>query len=435
MEVKAKKLNGANASAEAKISGEVVKGKEEKILKTLAKDANVAGFRKGKVPTSVLRARYGEKVKTDAEQEAVRELYDLAIKELGFDEKDVVGEPIFSKFERSESGDIDVELKISYKPVIKLEGYEECIPEFKLPRVTKAETDERIKNLLRANAPLKTIEGKRAAKEGDFVVIDFEGFIGDVAFEGGKAENYTLEIGSKSFIEGFEEGLVGVKAGGSKDVAVTFPQSYGNKDLSGKEAVFKVKLHEIKEKDVSEEISEELLKKLLPNEPTPTKELLDEKIKEQIKNEKISKLYHEDLKPKFVEAMVQKFDFDLPDYIVEQEIDVLFRNTFVNIKPEELEEYKKDPKKTQEKRESYRGEAHNSVKLTFIVSELALLNNINVTDQEVTQMIYFEAIQYGQEPKTHFENYKKQGVLPAIKMAMIEDRLFQTLFDKANKGK
>jgi trigger factor len=114
---------------------------------------------------------------------------------------------------------------------------------------------------------------------------------------------------------------------------------------------------------------------------------------------------------------------------------VLFRNIFVNIKPEELEEYKKDSKKAREKRESYRQEAENSVKLTFIVNELAILNNISVTDQEVTQMIYFEAIQYGQEPKAHFDNYKKQGVLPAIKMAMIEDRLFQTLFDKANKGK
>jgi trigger factor len=434
MEVKVVKVNSANASAAATISGKTIEQKEDKILKILAKDAKIDGFRKGKVPPSVLKGRYGDKVKADAEQEAVKELYDIAVKELGLNEKSVVGEPFFSKFDRKEDG-IEVELKISFKPQVKLDGYEECIPEFKTPSVTKKEIDERVNSLLKATAPLKAIATKRGAKKGDFAVIDFEGFIDDAAFEGGKAENYTLEIGSKSFIEGFEEGLTGLKAGGSKDIKVTFPQEYANKNLAGKEAVFKVKLHEIKEKDIPEEIGEELLKKFLPNEKQPTKELLEEKIKEQIKNEKISKLYHEELKPKFVEVMVKKFTFDLPDNIVEQELDIHFRNAFVNIGKEELEEYKKDPKKAREKRETFRKDAEDSVRLTFIVNELAILNGVSVTDQEVTQMVYYEALQYGQEPKAHFENYQKQGVLPAVKMAMIEDRLFQTLFDRAKKGK
>ncbi|MDR2081731.1 MAG: trigger factor [Campylobacteraceae bacterium] len=434
MEIKATKLNSANASAAAKIDNKTIQAKEDKILKVLAKDVKIDGFRKGKVPPAILKGRYGQKVKADAEQEAVKELYDAAVKELELDEKSIVGEPFFSKFDRKDDG-IDVELKISFKPEIKLDGYEECIPEFKLPSVAKKEVDERINSLVKAAAPLKTIGTKRGLKNGDFAVIDFEGFIDDAAFEGGKAENHTLEIGSKSFIEGFEEGLTGLKAGGSKDINVTFPQNYSNKDLAGKEAVFKVKLHEIKEKDIPEEIGEETLKKFLPNEEKPTKELLEEKIKEQIKNEKISKLYHEDLKPKFVEAIVKKFDFDLPDNIVEQEIDIHFRNAFANIGQDELEEYKKDPEKAKDKRESFRSDAQDSVRLTFIVNELAILNGISVTDQQVMQMIYYEALQYGQEPKAHFENYKKQGVLPAIKMAMIEDKLFQALFDKANKGK
>ncbi|MDR1461386.1 MAG: trigger factor [Campylobacteraceae bacterium] len=433
MEVKVVKVNGANASATATISNKIIEQKENKILKELAKNAQVDGFRKGKVPPSVLKARYGDKVKVDAEQEAVKELYDIAIKELELGESDVVGDPIFSKFDKKEN-EIDVELKVSFKPEIKLDGYEECIPKFENPKVDKSEIDERVSNLLKTTAPLKTIESKRALEKGDFALIDFEGFIDDVAFEGGKAENHTLEIGSKSFIEGFEDGLVGLEAGEQRDVKVTFPGNYGNKDLAGKEAVFKVKLHEIKEKDIPEEIGEELLKKLLPNEKEPTKELLEEKIKGQIKNEKTSKLYHEELKPKFVEAIVKKFTFDLPDSIVEQEMDIHFRNMFVNIGKDDLEEYKKDPKKARDKRETFRKDAGDSVRLTFIVNELAILNNIVVTDQEVTQMLYYEALQYGQDPKVHLENYKKQGVLPAVKMAMIEDRLFQTLFDRTNKG-
>jgi trigger factor len=434
MEVKVVRVNSANASATAVISSQIVEQKEDKILRTIAKDARIDGFRKGKVPPSVLRARYGDKVKADAEQEAVKELYDAAVKELGLEAKDVVGEPIFSKFDKKEN-EIDVELKISFKPEVNLEGYEECIPEFKTPSVTKKEIEERVNSLVKTAAPLKAIATKRGLKNGDFAVIDFEGFINDTAFEGGKAENHTLEIGSKSFIEGFEEALVGLKAGSSKDINVTFPQNYSNKELASKEAVFKVKLHEIKEKDIPEELSEEFLKKFLPNEEKPTKELLEEKIKEQIKKEKVSKLYSEELKPKFVEAIVKKFTFDLPENIVEQEIDINFRNAFVSIAKEELEEYKKDPEKVKAKRESFRSDAQDSVRLTFIVNELAILNNINVTDQEVTQMIYYEALQYGQEPKAHFENYKKQGVLPAIKMAMIEDKLFQALFDRADKGK
>jgi trigger factor len=434
MEVKVVKVNGANASATATISNEIIEQKENKILKTLAKDARIDGFRKGKVPPLVLKARYGDKVKVDAEQEAVKELYDTAIKELGFEESSVIGEPIFSKFDKKDN-EIDVELKISFKPEMKLDGYEECIPEFEIPKVTKAEIDERVSKLLETTALLKTVESKRALKKGDFALIDFEGFIDDVAFEGGEAKNHTLEIGSKSFIDGFEDGLIGLKAGGQRDIKVTFPENYGNKDLAGKEAVFKVKLHEIKEKDIPKEISEELLKKFLPNEEKPTQELLEEKIKEQIKNEKTSKLYHEELKPKFVEAIVKKFTFDLPESIVEQEMDIHFRNAFVNIGKEDLEEYKKDPQKARDKRETFRKDAEDSVRLTFIVNELAILNNIGVTDQEVTQMLYYEALQYGQEPKAHLENYKKQGVLPAVKMAIIEDRLFQTLFDRVNKGK
>ncbi|MDR0666064.1 MAG: trigger factor [Campylobacteraceae bacterium] len=432
MEIKVVKVNNANASATATISNEIVEQKENKILKKLAKDVRIDGFRKGKVPPSVLRARYGDKVKADAEQEAVKEVYDTAIKELG--EKDVVGEPIFSKFDKTDDG-INVELKISFKPEIKLDGYEECIPEFELPETAKEEIDERINALLKTTAPLKAIATKRGLKNGDFAVIDFEGFINDAAFEGGKAENHTLEIGSKSFIEGFEESLIGLKAGGSKDINVTFPENYSNKELAGKEAVFKVKLHEIKQKDIPKEIGEEFLKKFLPNEEKPTKELLEQEIKEQIKREKISKLYSEELKPKFVDSIVKKFTFDLPENIVEQEIDIHFRNSFAGISKEDLEEYKKEPQKAKAKRESFRSDAEDSVRLTFIVNELALLNNISVSDKEVTQMIYYEALQYGQEPKAHFENYKQQGVLPAIKMAMIEDRLFQTLFDKAHKGK
>jgi trigger factor len=353
MEVKATKLNSANATASTKIDAKIIEKNQDKILNSLAKTAKVDGFRPGKVPASVIKARYADKVKQDAEQEAVKELFDAAIKELKIEASEIIGEPIFTKFERAEDG-IDVELKISLRPQIKLDGYEKFIPIYDEIKVDKKEIDERVANLLKQSAPLKKVDSKRAVKNGDFVLIDFEGFIDEKAFQGGKADAYTLEIGSKSFIAGFEDGIVGMKADDTKDIQVTFPAEYGNKDLAGKDAVFKVKLLEIQEKDVPKEISEEFLKRFLPSEKNPTEDMLKEQVQIQIQNEKQNRLYNEELKPKFVDDLVKNIDFDLPDTIVEQEMDAQFRNIFRSISEADMEEFKNNPEKVKERRETFR---------------------------------------------------------------------------------
>ena len=435
MQVKVEKINGANASAAAVISGELLKKKQDKIAKSVAKDAKVDGFRAGKVPMAVVMKRYGDKIQQDAEQEALQELLTDALKELDKKPENVVGEPQISKFERIEDG-IDVEVKVSFRPEVKVEGYEECIPEYATPRVTKKEISDRLGKLLEMVAPLAKIEEDRGLEDGDTALFDFAGYIDGEAFEGGTAEKYSLQIGSGQFIPGFEEGMKGLKVGEERDVNVAFPAEYGAANLAGKDAVFKVKLHEIQGKDVPEEPTEAMIKQLLPGEENADAKMLDDRIKEQIKNEKLSKLYNEELKPKFIEAVVEKLSFDLPENIVEQEIDMQFRNEWQNFSEEELEGFKADPAKVQAKRETFRDDAAKSVKLTFIVDELARLNEISVSDQEVTQTIYYEAMQQGQDPKQYMEMYQKQGVLPAVKMAMIEDKLFGKLFDKDTpKGK
>lgn len=435
MQVKVEKINGANASAAAVISGELLKKKQEKIAKNVAKDAKVDGFRAGKVPMAVIMKRYGDKIQQDAEQEALQELLTSALTELDKKPENVVGEPQISKFERVEDN-LDVEVKVSFRPEIVVEGYEACIPEYATPRVTKKEISERLGKLLEMVAPLAKIEEDRGLEDGDTALFDFTGYIDGEAFEGGSAEKYSLQIGSGQFIPGFEEGMKGLKAGEERDVNVAFPAEYGAENLAGKDAVFKVKLHEIQGKDVPEEPTEAMIKQLLPGEENADAKMLDERIKEQIKNEKLSKLYNEELKPQFVDAVVEKLSFDLPENIVEQEIDMQFRNEWQNFSEEELEGFKADPAKVQAKRETYRDDAVKSVKLTFIVDELARLNEVSVSDQEVTQTIYYEAMQQGQDPKQYLEMYQKQGVLPAVKMAMIEDKLFGKLFDKDTpKGK
>lgn len=432
MDLKIDKINSANAKVTTTIGKDELQQAQDKIAREFAKKANIPGFRAGKVPVNVVKTRYKKEITSDAEQELVQKLFQQALKDLGRDTKDVVGEPVFKKFDKK--GDtIDAEIIISFKPELKLDGFEECIPTHATPRVTKKDVDEQKDKIFAMVAPLKPIKGKRGLKKGDFALFDFDGYVDGKAFDGGKAENYTLEIGSGQFIPGFEDGMIGLKAKESKDINVTFPENYGGSELAGKDAVFKVTLHEIQAKELPETLDEETLKRLLPNEEKPTSEKLEEQIKEQVKADKLNKLYEEELKPKFVKSVVKKFTFDLPENIVEQELDMQVRQNWQSFSKEEIEGFQKDPKKLEAKRESYKNDAIDSVKLTFIVDELAQQKGISVDDQEVMQALYYEAMQQGQNPKEYVEMYQKQGVLPAVKMAMIEDKLFRSLFFDTKK--
>ncbi|MBZ7938835.1 trigger factor [Campylobacter sp. W0014] len=426
MEVKAKQLDSVNATASVKIPSGMIKNEVENLAKKASKNIKMDGFRPGKVPVAAVLKRYEKELTQDAEQNLFKSAVDNALKELKKEAKELVGEPYFEKFDR-QNGEIIAELALSFKPELKLDGYEKLIPEYQTPKVTKKEIDEKKEELLKRFATPEAIKTKRALKEGDFAKFDFEGFVDEKPFDGGKAENYILEIGSKQFIPGFEEGMIGMKIGEEKDINVTFPKEYGAPHLAGKDAVFKVRLHEIQELKMPE-LDEEMVKKLLPNEEKPSIELLEEKLKEQIKNEKLFKLVNDELKAKFADALIAEYNFDLPRGIVEQETDMQFRAAFNTFSEKEIEEIKADKEKYQQKRDSFKEEAQKSVKLTFIIDELAKIRKIEVSDQELVQAIYFEAYRYGMNPKEHLDNYKKQGALPAVKMALIEEKLFNDIF-------
>jgi trigger factor len=393
----------------------------------------IDGFRPGKAPVSVVKKRLGDRLVQDAEAEALREVLNTASKELELDAEKIIGEPAVTKFDRGEDA-IEVELKLSLKPEIEVGDVSDIVPEVKTPRVTKKEVDERIKELAEAQAPFESIEEDRGLENGDLAVFDFEGFLDGEPFEGGKAENFELRIGSGQFIPGFEEQMIGMKKGEEKSINVTFPEDYRNKDLAGKDVEFKIKLHDIKaKKDV--EIDDEFAKKVLGDE-NGTLEKLEKEVKEQIRSEKMTKLYNEELKPKLVEALVEKFEFDLPESVVAQEVELALRNKVQQMNEEEIAELRENEDKVNELREELRADAAKSVKATFIVDALAKKEGVEVTDQEMMQTIFYEAMSMGQDPQQTFEYYKKQNLLPAIKMAMIEDRLLSKLLnDKNEKSK
>ena len=425
MEVTAKKIDDANVLVTAKIAKSDLEEKITRLAKEAGKQVKVDGFRKGKVPAHVVKSMYGEKLEQDAEGEAVREILDQANSELGLKPDAILGQPTFKKFEKTDDG-IEIEVELSLRPEFEPEGYAELAPKYDEQTVEDKERDERLESLIQAQAPFEKIKRKRMLRKDDMAILDFAGSIDGTPFDGGTAEDFSLRIGSGQFIPGFEDQIIGMKPEEEKVITVTFPESYHSKDLAGKEAAFEVKIKEIQEKIIPE-LDDELAAKLLQGEENPTVDLVKEKVAEQIKSEKISKIYNEELKPKMVAALVEKFDFALPNNIVEQEIDAKVNAKAGTMSEEELSTYKDNVEKVETLREELRGDAVDSVKATFIVDAIARKEGIEIKDEEVTQAIYYEAMMSGQDAQQVIKHYQDNNLLPAVKMGLIEDKLFSKL--------
>ncbi len=429
MEFNAKRVDEANAEVSATLAKETIESNLDKVAKEAAKTLDIQGFRKGKVPVAVVKQRYADKLREDAEGEALRSVLNAGLKELNIENEDLVGEPAISKFDKKEDGSIEIEIKVATKPQIELGDYKSLVPAVESKEATDEEVTARLQEMAKQNAPLKKIARKRMVREEDHVVIDFEGFVDGVAFDGGKAEEYVLEIGSNSFIPGFEDQIIGMKYEEEKEITVTFPENYQAENLKGKDAVFKVKLHEIQEK-AEAELNDEFAKQFLPDGEEATLENLKAKISEQLSAESKAKYYREDLKPVFLETLVKETKFALPSSVVDQEINYALNNKVRSLSEDEIKALQEDASKVEEMRDELREDAENSVKATFIVDALAKKEDVDVSDQEVMQVLYFEAMQMGQNPQEVVKQYQDNGYLPAIKMSMIEDKVITKLLDE-----
>jgi len=428
MEIKSNKINGANAEISATISMDDVNANIEKIAKQLAKTANVQGFRKGKVPVNVIKKQYGQKLIEDAEAEALRGVLEQGLNELEIKNESLIGEPNITKFEKSETA-IEVAIKIAMRPVIDLGDYASFVPDFTKPEISDEAIAERITLFAQSQAPLVDIKRNRGMKKGDVAVIDFEGSIDGELFEGGAAKDFSLELGSGHFVPGFEDQLIGVKRDDEVVVKVTFPESYGSEKLAGKDAEFKVKVNQIKVKE-DVEINDELAQKLMPGEENASLEELNRQVKLQLEHEALGKLYNEELKPQLLDIFVEKLSFDLPEFVVEQEIDMAVNKKAGEMSEEEIQELRDNAEKLTALRETFREDASKSVKATFIIDSLAQEKGVRIEESEIMQTIYYEAMQMGQDPKQAYEHYKNAGYLPAIQMSMVEDRVLSGLLNE-----
>ena len=431
MKIKVNKINSANAQIEAEIPKTVVDANLEKIAKGLTKTASVQGFRKGKVPVAVVKKHYGERLLQDAEAEALREVLNKGLDELKVAMSSLIGEPNISKFDKS--GDkIEVTVKVAMRPDINLDNYSDMVDAFDKPAISDDEVNERLEKLADAQGKYVDLKRKRAAKEGDSAIIDFEGSIDGELFEGGAAKEFALVLGSGQFIPGFEDQVIGMKIEEEKVIKVTFPQNYGSNKLAGKDAEFKVTLHNIQEK-AKVEVDDALAEKLLAGQDDKTLENLKAQVKTQLEHEALAKLYNDELKPALLETFVAKINFDLQEFVVDQEIDVSLNKKASTMSEDEIKELRENADKLEALRETFRSDAEKSVKATFIIDALATAESVKVDENEVMQTIYYEAMQMGQDPRLAYDKYKQAGYLPAIQMSMVEDKVLTQILNSKMK--
>ncbi|KZE39974.1 trigger factor [Bhargavaea cecembensis] len=286
----------------------------DQAFKKVVKQVNVPGFRKGKVPRKIFEQMFGvESLYQDAIDAVLPEAYTNAIDEAGINP---VAQPEIDVEEIEAGQPVVFKANVTVKPEVKLGDYKGLEVTRQETAVTDEEIEEQLNDRRQGNAEF-VIKEDEPAKEGDTVVIDFEGFTDGEAFEGGKAEGYELELGSNSFIPGFEEQLVGVKAGESKDVEVSFPEEYHAAELAGKPATFKVTVHEVKGRELPE-LDDEFAKEV--DSEVESLDELRSKLKEQTAQEK-KDASEAALRDELVEQAAKNADIDIPEVMVESEVD------------------------------------------------------------------------------------------------------------------
>jgi trigger factor len=432
MEISVNKVNSANVIISGQITKAEIDSALEKIAKDLSKQANIPGFRKGKTPVNAVKRYYGDRLVEDAKGENLRKLLEDGQKDADIQSSQIITEPHFSKFDEDENGNLDVEIEVSLRPVFELGDYMAHVPTVAKPEVTSDEVEARISEM--SERVSNFVEVDKAVENGDTLVFDFEGFIDGKPFEGGKAEAYSLKIGSGNFIAGFEEQLIGLKKDDQKDVVVTFPENYQAENLAGKEATFKCKAVKVEQKE-DFELNEDTASKLNtsgkePNEGETQVEALRRTVKEELENEKISKIYNEETKPALRETLSDSYSFDLPRAVVEQEIEQRANNLLRDYTKEQLEELKENQEKIIEIRNQVSPEAEKSVRATFVIDALGTAEGISVSDQELQQIIGYEAMMSGQDPVETMKKYEESGYLPLIKMSILEDKVLTKILEK-----
>lgn len=396
-----KKLSETVYEVSVTRNGEELKHLKEHVLVHF-KDAKVDGFRKGHVPADVLEKKFKKEIEGEILNHIISEEYRKAVEENNLSP---IADIKLEKYENNEDN-VEVVFTIPVLPEINLGDYKSVKVEKEALDINDEKVNAEIE-IMRSNAgKLKEVADDEAAQDKDVTNINFEGFIDGEAFDGGKAEGFDLTLGSKSFIDTFEDQIIGHKKGDEFDVNVTFPEEYHAENLKGKPAVFKVKVNSIKRKEEAE-LNEDLAKELgydsVEDLKVKTKENLTKREETRIENE---------YRGKVVDAVVDTVNFEIPEAVVEREIQFQINRFAQQLQMQgmSLNQYFEMTGQDIEKmRESIKESAEKSVKRDLVLTEIAKAENVQATEEEVNAELDRTALMYGMDREGLIAEVRKSG--------------------------
>lgn len=410
-----------------KISIEVdaskVKSAFERVYKEIQKTANIKGFRKGKAPLTAIKSMYADRVKDDVLNDLVSESYQTALSE---HKLNPIGYPKLNFENLDPEGSFSFSAEFEIRPEVTVEKFEGLKVEKEKLVIDETQVDNILENIRTSQAELVPVFEERAAQEGDTADINFDGYVNGEPLPGGKADNHMLELGAGQFIEGFEDGVLGMKVGEEKELNLKFPDEYHNNDIAGQPVLFKVKLNGLKKKSLPE-LNDELAKK------TGEFETLDElksAIREDITQNEERRI-KEDLRNKVLKKLVEENPVEAPQTLQDQQKQMIIEDVRQRLSQQGMGE--KDFEEYKEKWASdFEDSAKFMVQSTFLVDALAEKLEFRATPQDIQQKIEDYAKETGIEMERLNEFYADADKKSRLGFQLTEEKVVSYLIDKAD---
>ncbi len=400
----------------------------KKAVQKIANSVNIPGFRKGKAPRAIIEMHYGkEAVKQEAFEIVANKAYSDALEQ----EKLIpVSDPKVEESTFEEGKDMELTIKVTLKPEPELGEYKGLHVDKKEVAVTDEDVDAQVKELLNRNAKMVVAEDGAVIEKGDFAIIDFAGTVDGEPFSGGEGKGYPLEVGSNSFIPGFEDQLVGLSKGDSTDVEVTFPEEYFVKELAGKEAVFKVNIQDVKRKELPELTDEYVA----ANSDFKTVEELRANYKERMQNaaEANAKAEYEHA---LIDLAVANAKFSVPEIMIEDKISQMVEEMKMSLESRKmsLDMYMQYTGLDMAKiRENQRPVAEENVKTDLVLDAIGKAENIQVDMADVDAEIAAISAQHGAAPEEVKSIIKANGTMGLLLANILRRKAAHVVIDSAN---
>jgi trigger factor len=423
MKASVEEISSIKKKVSIEIPEDQVTQEVESFYKDLGKKAKIKGFRPGKVPRDILERYFKDYIKAEVIQKLIQDTYPQALSEADLQP---VSPPVIDPGEFENGKPFQYSAVIEVKPDIKLEGYTGLKIEGKKEEVKDEEVGERLKALQNLHANLKAISEARPIQAGDYVIIDYEASMDGKPLEGGKAIDFTVEVGSGQFIPALEEKLIGLKPEEEKEIEVSFPEDYGYKKWAGKTISFHVKIKEIKEK-ILPPLDDEFAKDL---GDYASFEELKAKLKGEIEKEKELGLKRQ-LKDQVVDQLLEANPFEVPDSLVEEQVKAMISDTKLRLAAQGV--VLKNLSVSEEKlQEDYKVMAQKQVRTFLILEKIAGQEGIAVTDDEADDRLREMSERMHQKFDVVKRYYEKNGLLPEVKDGIIRDKTLNFLLEKAN---